>query len=821
MLPKLKLKALVSFPSNVYGGTGIEVTKTTGNFTVDLDYSEFAKASALPPNTYTLVWDPITDSYALVPPTATGGISDAPNNGIMYGRKSAAWVDAWASPALTGTATAPTPSPGDSDNSIATTAFVAAAVLAGSGGSPSNTVPGMDGVGAAGTSALYSRGDHIHPSDTAKQAADADLTAVAALSGTGIARRTATTPTWSVGTAVTNAELAAMAAFSFKGNNSGGSAVPGDVNIASLTTKASPAGGDFLLVSDQAASGAWKKVAISTMPGSAGGIPEAPNDGQLYGRQSLGWSVVVGGGATPSGALPAMDSIANAGTSLLYARGDHVHPSDTTKADKTYVDTQDALKADLFSPTFTGDPKAPTPSPGDNDTSIATTAFVTAALTAGGSVTPAALTKVDETNITLTLGGTPNLALLQATSITAGWTGTLATGRGGFGTNASAANGVPLFNSGVVVFTATTGTGDFVRAADAVLTGNPTAPTPTPGDNDASIATTAFVGTAVSAVVMKKNYIINGAMQISQEFGSTALGSNGQHPADQFFFMLATTGGVSFGQVGVRTPGGSIARIRFTVTTADAAVGAGDYVFIVQHIEGLRIADLGFGTASAKAVTLQFGVRCPAGTYCVALLNSAENRSYVAQYVVTAGEANTDVIKSVTIPGDTAGVWLTDNTLGFRVRWGLMAGTTSQQAAGVWGTVNAVGSASQFNFMGTNGNVFELFDVSLTEGTIAPPFVVPDYASELALSRRYFQIGVEAYLTGYASASTGTGYGVVLAPPMRASPAVIATSTGQIGMAGTPSGSSPNAWSTRVEWIKDGTTSSFVWGAKVTANARL
>ena len=42
------------------------------------------------------------------------------------------------------------------------------------------------------------------------------------------------------------------------------------------------------------------------------------------------------------------------------------------------------------------------------------------------SVTPAALTRVDDTNVTLTLGGTPTLALLQATSLTLGWTGTLA-----------------------------------------------------------------------------------------------------------------------------------------------------------------------------------------------------------------------------------------------------------------------------------------------------------------------------------------------------------------------------------------------------------
>lgn len=44
-----------------------------------------------------------------------------------------------------------------------------------------------------------------------------------------------------------------------------------------------------------------------------------------------------------------------------------------------------------------------------------------------------ALTKADDTNVTLTLGGTPATALLQAVTLTLGWTGTLAIGRGGTG----------------------------------------------------------------------------------------------------------------------------------------------------------------------------------------------------------------------------------------------------------------------------------------------------------------------------------------------------------------------------------------------------
>lgn len=45
----------------------------------------------------------------------------------------------------------------------------------------------------------------------------------------------------------------------------------------------------------------------------------------------------------------------------------------------------------------------------------------------------AALTKADDTNVTMTLGGSPTTALLAATSLTLGWTGTLAVARGGTG----------------------------------------------------------------------------------------------------------------------------------------------------------------------------------------------------------------------------------------------------------------------------------------------------------------------------------------------------------------------------------------------------
>lgn len=75
-------------------------------------------------------------------------------------------------------------------------------------------------------------------------------------------------------------------------------------------------------------------------------------------------------GVTPSSTTPKMDGTAAVGTETAFARGDHVHPKDTSKAN-------------LASPTFTGTPKAPTAAAGTNTTQIATTAFVTDAVSTG------------------------------------------------------------------------------------------------------------------------------------------------------------------------------------------------------------------------------------------------------------------------------------------------------------------------------------------------------------------------------------------------------------------------------------------------------
>ena len=130
-------------------------------------------------------------------------------------------------------------------------------------------------------------------------------------------------------------------------------------------------------------------------------------------------------------ATPLVDGTAAVGTSLRYARQDHVHPTDTTRAP-------------LASPTFTGTPSLPTGTTavtqtvGNNTTAVATTAFV---LANAGSTSFATSTQSRAATST-TVAQNPSTSLWQAMSpgmvdinrnnLTYTATGTMGTSGGGF-----------------------------------------------------------------------------------------------------------------------------------------------------------------------------------------------------------------------------------------------------------------------------------------------------------------------------------------------------------------------------------------------------
>lgn len=85
---------------------------------------------------------------------------------------------------------------------------------------------------------------------------------------------------------------------------------------------------------------------------------------------------------------------------------------------------------------------------------------------------PAALTKTDDTNVTLTLGGSPSTALLNAASITVGWSGQLSIARGGTNATATPTAGAVSYGTGTAYSFSSAGTtGNFLISGG---TGSPT-----------------------------------------------------------------------------------------------------------------------------------------------------------------------------------------------------------------------------------------------------------------------------------------------------------------------------------------------------------
>jgi hypothetical protein len=276
-----------------------------------------------------------------------------------------------------------------------------------------------------------------------------------------------------------------------------------------------------------------------------------------------------------------------------------------------------------------------------------------------------------------------------------------------------------------------------------------------------------------------RNRIVNGAVQISQEWGNTAggpLGGINFYAADQWNGQATTTGTVTFQRVQAVTPNGSQNRLRMTVGTADASLTAGEYLQIIQPIEGARTADFGYGTASARQSILRFGWKSPAGTWSIRLYNGAAlNRSYIANFTISAGQANTDTVQTLVIPGDVTGTWPIDTNLSLVVCFMIANAATAVGVAG-WQAGNFSITSSNTNGLATAGAVYELYDVGLyldpLNTGIAPPWQMPDEAEELRACQRYFQT---AHMTasGY-TAAVSLSFPALLPVPMRTTPAFAA-----------------------------------------------
>jgi hypothetical protein len=483
-----------------------------------------------------------------------------------------------------------------------------------------------------------------------------------------------------------------------------------------------------------------------------------------------------------------------AGTTADYWRGDKSwqtlnksavglgavdNTSDANKPVSAATQTALNLKANLASPAFSGNPTAPTPAFPDNDTSIATTAFVSANFApimdpffGGDPRAPTPATSDNDQSIATTAYVKANMAGLA-----------------------------PL--------------------ASPAFTGNPTAPTAGPGDSDTSIATTAFVTNAVAtgvgsivpfpeapidgltygrkdaawasvvggavvsdaapagplqngqlwwesdsgntyiwvidaggapgqwvqqnlappitipanyvtATAQTRNRIVNGAMQISQELARVTQSTTGAYVADQWVVdWVGPTAAFTASEV----DSSGLAYIRQYSNGVFSPVAA-SVCYARQPIEGVQTKDFLWGTASAKQVVLRFRARGTAGfIFSVALRNNANDRSFVSNFTCAVTNVWQDF--TLVVPGCTSGTWPFDTTRAMNVTFCCMAGSNYITATpNTWVTTNSVAATGVDNLFTGAGLAFDITPGVRAGSVLSRTFAIDTNATVLRDSGR-------------------------------------------------------------------------------------
>jgi hypothetical protein len=290
-----------------------------------------------------------------------------------------------------------------------------------------------------------------------------------------------------------------------------------------------------------------------------------------------------------------------------------------------------------------------------------------------------------------------------------------------------------------------------------------------------------------------RSRIINGGMVIDQRnAGASITPTNGQYSVDRWkcFLTQASKYTIQQNAGSVTPPVGFVNYLGITSSSA-YSVGASDYFFLQQNIEGFNFADFNFGSANAKTVTLSFWVRSSlTGTFGGSLSNNAGNRSYPFSYTINA--ANTWEYETITIAGDTTGTWTTDNSIGCQVNLGFGVGSTFSATAGSWtATSTILSSTGATSVVGTNGATFYITGVQLEVGTQATSFEYRQYTTELQLCQRYYEyltVGANESFVGQCTSTTQVRTGWNFSITKRDSPTMSTSGTVNVVNAGAGTG---------------------------------
>lgn len=254
----------------------------------------------------------------------------------------------------------------------------------------------------------------------------------------------------------------------------------------------------------------------------------------------------------------------------------------------------------------------------------------------------------------------------------------------------------------------------------------------------------------VDGTGIAKNYILNGDMLIDQVFEGAAATcntatTNGLYGPDQWEWVcndvhIATVTTQRVLDAPAATQLALSTKIK--AATGSGTIGSGEYVILVQPLEGASVLDLNIGNAQAATISVSFWVKAhETGNFAFLLANNVDTRGWCQMNAYSVA----DTWQHYTINGitlDTTGTWQNGTgAVGMYVHLVAVSGSGTQSAScgSGWIASAPLGNNTQSNFLSANNDTFQVTGFKLAVEPKASAFVVNPLPLELDQARRYYK----------------------------------------------------------------------------------
>jgi len=246
-----------------------------------------------------------------------------------------------------------------------------------------------------------------------------------------------------------------------------------------------------------------------------------------------------------------------------------------------------------------------------------------------------------------------------------------------------------------------------------------------------------------------RNMIINGAMTVAARLGENAFvnsigASTGYFTVDRWLVAASGTAGRLKMRHAEDGPNGISAKsVKLECTTADTSIAAGEFLQLVQKIEGQNLQRIGKGVVGAQQITVSFYVKASAAFDFVCELSDLDNARQISKLFATTTDWVRHELTYAADVDDGSSPFDDDNAASLNLTFWLHAGTTytsgTLNTATFANTTSANRAAGIDSFFSSTNNTLSFTGVQMEVGPVATEFEQEDIGFTLSKCQRYCQ----------------------------------------------------------------------------------